>query len=410
MRQCSSHLIQVLVLSLVLFLALAAPCQADFQYRASVSAGQEYNDNVNESANPKGDFITVMSASVLAGYVGSRLDAAVDYHGKLRIYDTGQRQDELINDLEAKATLQLVKDFLVLDVADSNHMVYYNATRGETEPADSTAHQVNQNILTGGLTVTPRITDRTQLTMGYRATGALYDSNEAINKHTQTGFVDVLHALTEKLEIGADLQYQRQTTDQGDLSRYRASAVGRYTYGDGCYLFGRVGAVQSVYDIGSSSLMPLASAGLTHTLGRTVFQLSAQADYMDNPSSVYNSFRTLYSATVTRTFERGAVSGYVGYSDYSGQDTETTKNLTYSIRLQYALTPRLDAQLSASRIVALDNTGDSDRFYTTATLQYQMPKDTSLKLYHMLKINDAISAGEASYHVNIVGLQLTKSF
>uniref|UniRef100_I2Q339 PEP-CTERM system associated protein n=1 Tax=Desulfovibrio sp. U5L TaxID=596152 RepID=I2Q339_9BACT len=406
MRQRFLLFIPVLAFSLL----SSGPCRAEFEYRASVSAGQEYNSNVNESSKPKADFITIMSTSVQALYAGPRLNTSVDYQGDLRLYDTGQRQDELLNSLEAKASFQVIKELLLLEVADSNHMVYYNAAKGDTNPADSTEDQVNQNILSGGLTLTPRINDRTTTSLGYRASSSLYDSSDAVNKLTQTAYAEVLHALTPRMDIGGTLQYQFQNTSEGDVSRYMASGVVRYTYGDGCYVFGRFGAVQSVYNAGGNTLLPVASAGLTHTLGRTTFLLQAQADYVDNPSSVYNSYKTLYSATVTRTFERGTVSAYAGYSNYSGQDTNQTNDLTTTVQGTYELTPRLGSTLSLSRIGSVASGDSADRYYLTAEMRYQLPKDASVKLYYQYKRNEAASSGESSYNVNIIGLALSKSF
>lgn len=405
MRQSFLILIELVAFSL----AFSAYSWAEHDYKLSTTIGQEYNDNVNETSNPKADLVTIISSSTQATYSSSRIDASVDYQGDFRKYDYGQRQDEILNSLEAKATVQVVKNLLVVDVSDSNHMVFNNATQGQTSPADSTANQVNQNIFTAGALLTPRISDRTQTKIGYKFSGSLYDSSDAVNKYTQTVFADILHELSPRMEVGANIQTQRQNTTNGDLSRYIATVVGRYTYGEGCYLFGQIGAVETVYSVGNSSLLPTGSAGLTHTLGRTIFLLQAQADYVDNPSSVYNSYRTLYSVTVSREFPRGLLTANVGYSDFSGQGTTETKDLTTTAQLVYELTPRLGSLLSVSRINSISSGNNNDRFYYTAELRYQLPKETSIKLYYRLKIDDA-STSDSSYKVNIVGLALTKSF
>jgi hypothetical protein len=383
---------------------------AYFDYKAFVTAGQEYNDNVNETSHPKHDFISIVSAGAQINYHTSRIEASIDYQGDLRKYDNGQRQDELLHNLEAKAAVQAIENLLVVDVSDSNHMVFNNATQGPTQAADSTANMVNQNILSAGATLTPHFADRTQTKFGYQVTTALYDSSSAVNKFTQTVFADVLHELTPKMEIGANVQAQHQDTTKQDLSRFIASVVGRYTYGESCFIFGRIGAVETVYDNGNNSLLPTWSAGITHTLGRTVLTLESQGDYVDNPSTANNSFRALYSATISYAFERAKLTGNVSYADYSGEGTAHTEDFTTTAQVEYELTQRLSALVSASRVNSASSSGDTTRLYGTAELRYQFPKDITAKLYYRHKTNDSNSLSSSSYQVNIVGLSLTKTF
>lgn len=395
----------------VLCLISAESARAEMEYHASISAGQEYNSNVNESSTPKGDFVTVVRPQVQASFSGNRISFGGYYQGDIKLYDTGQRQNEILNNLEAKLTAQVVKDLLVVEVLDSNHMVFANATQGETRPADSTANQVNQNIATASAILTPRINERTKLMLGYTLTTTLYGGgSDTVNKYTQMTFLDLLHELTPTLEAGISLNAQRQNTTKGDLSRFVATATGRYTYGEGSYIFGRIGAVETVYDDGPPSLLPTWSAGLTHALGRTTLTLETTGGYVDNPSSIYNSFRSLYSATVSRDFERARLSANVSYSDYSGRGTSRTKDFTVSAQVDYELTERLKASATASRVFSNTSSGNSNRLYGTAELQYQLPKDFSMKLYYMAKINDSSDSGQSSYNANIVGLTLTKSF
>ena len=388
-----------------------AAMAADLEYKAEIQAGEEFNDNVNDTSKPQSDFITVISPKVSANYVGGRITGSVAYQGDLRVYDGGKRQDEILNNLEAKVALELVEKFLLVDATDSNHMVFNNAALGQPTSSDSTRNQVNQNVFSAGVTMTPNIAQRTKTSLGYRASGTVYDSSDDVNKYTQMVFVDVLHELSPKLEIGGNIQAQRQNSDQGDLSRYIGSVVMRYTYGDGRYVFGRFGLVGTVYDVGkSNSLLPTWSGGLTHTLGKTILTLETQADYVDNPSTIYNSYRTTYSGSLTQEFQRARAALTASYSDYSGQGTSHTKEFNAGALVSYELTPRLSATVSGSYVRTMSSSDDLDRLYGSAELRYELPKDFTVKAYYRHKYSLSANVGTSTYNTNIVGIALSKSF
>lgn len=401
----------ILFLSLIVIpVAWRTSSLATVEYTASIQASEEYNDNVNETNRPKSDFITVFTPNVGLRYDGGRLTASATYGCDFRIYDTGQRQNEANNSLEARAALSVIDKVLVVDVTDSNHMVFNNSALGQPASADSTRNQVNQNVFSAGATFTPNIAERTKTSLGYRVSGTVYGDPNDVNKYTHVVTLDVLHELTPRVEAGGTLQAQRQTTDQGDLTRYMASVVTRYTYGDGCFIFGRLGASDTAYDIGKNDIYPLWSAGLTHTWGKTSLILETQGDYSENPSTVYNSFRATYTAAVVYQFRRGTASVNAGYSDYSGRGTQHSKDFTTGLQVTYELTPRLAFSASGSRVNTSSSLEELNRWYGSAELRYQLPKDFSVRLYYNHKLSDSSTVNTARYDVNIVGLGLSKTF
>jgi uncharacterized protein (PEP-CTERM system associated) len=168
--------------------------------------------------------------------------------------------------------------------------------------------------------------------------------------------------------------------------------------------------VETVYDIGQNSLLPTWSAGLTHTIGRTSLSLESQGDYVNNPGTIYNSFRSVYSATVTQEFNRTRLSANASYSDYSGQGTSHTKDFSTGLQLSYDITPRLGISLSGTRVNSSSSQDNLNRYYGSAELTYALPKDFSLKLYVRHKLSDSATSSTERYQANIVGLGLRKSF
>lgn len=393
-------------------LGFAPFARAELDYKVSVGVGQEYSDNVNENSHPRSDFITRFVPNVQGTYSASRFQASVDYQGELRLYDNGQRQNEMINNLEAKLNIEAIKNLLVLEATDSNHMVFTNAAQGQTRTADSTVDQTNQNTSTFSATLTPRINDRTTTKLGAMTKEDLYGGGSGtVDKNITTVFLDVLHEMTAKLELGAGVRAERQLTTQINLNRYMATMVGRYTYKEDCFIFGRIGAAETVPDsVESSNWMPVWSAGLTHTMGRTALILESQGDYVDNPTSAYNSFRALYSATVTQTFDRTKLTANAAYSNYSGEDIQQSNDFTLTGQVEYELTARLSALVAVSRVNTVTSNNSVARIYGTGELRYELPKNFALKGYYRLKHNDSYNSDSSSYHVNIVGLTLTREF
>lgn len=407
------NLILLMLLLTAFSLLFSSIAEAGVQQNISATVSQEYNDNINESSHPKTDYITTVSPSYSLKYESSRIAGSIDYRADFHKYDTNQDQDQWLNTLDAKVAVQAIKNFLTFDISDNNNVVFANATQGETRPADATNNQVNQNIFAAGATLTPYFADRTETKFGYKFTKTLYtsvansNSQSGVNKATQMVFANLLHQLTPKFELGLNAYAQLQSTDQNDTFQASTSALGRYTYGENCYFYASAGAVESNYGSQGSSLKPTWSAGLTHTFSKTAVTLETQGGYEENPSTVDDSFRTLYSITISHDFHRAKFQLNTGYSNFSGQDTKQTSTLTTTAQLAYELSNRLTASLTASCVGSSSSDNDTSRLYGSVELQYLLPKNSSVKLYYRNKYYDASSS---SYHVNILGLALTKAF
>lgn len=418
-------------------MAIPSFSMADTSVTGSITVGEEYNDNVNDTAKKKGDFISTVSPTLNFAYTGSRVRANIDYSGTLRIYDTGQRTNETLNNLAATASADVVENLLVIDASDTNSMVFSNATQGTPNSSDSTRNQVNQNAYSAGATLTPHLNDRTTLGMGYRFTGTAYTSGDGINKYDQMGFLNLLYELTPKLEIGANANVDRQTADQGSsnnfagltgnnpgtVTRYTATGLARYTYGEGCNIFIQGGAMDSVYDIGGSDLLPTWSAGWNHLFGKTGISLLTSGGYVNNPNTIYNSFQSTYSATVYHEFSRARVAATASYNDYTGKDTGHSKDVSAYLNLTYDVTPRLGASVSLGLVNTISssnsfaarnsNLDSGERLYGSVQLSYALPKDFSAQMYYRNKTSlagNGSSNSNNNYNSNIVGISLTKTF
>ncbi|WP_139311535.1 hypothetical protein [Desulfovibrio sp. DV] len=406
---CILPLVGFLALAVVLFRPLPA-LAVDWETSASISLSEEFNDNVNDTANAKSDLITSLKPTLKLDYAGNRTTASVAYAGSLRQYAFGNRQNEFLNTLEAKASLEAIENLLLAKVSDSNKMVFTDATLGAATEADSTSNQVNQNNLKVGLGLQPASWERTPVSLDVDYMKTTYWDGTGIDKNGQQIVLDVLHSATQLLDIGGDAKVYRQEAADTNLTRISATGVVRFTYAEDCYLYSRVGVMRSVIQGESHEIQPIWSAGLAHVFGRTSLTIDSQAGYIDNPSTIQDTYRTTITANLQRTFERSILTLNAGYVDYSGNDTLQSKQLTVGLKELYSLTPRLNFVLSGSYITNTTSIQTLDRIYGASELHYELPSDYSLSLWFRHKVSNSTTNNANTYHANMVGIGLQKTF
>lgn len=400
-----------LAVILTLVLAWTTPAlAADWTSLATVSLSEEFNDNVNENATAKSDFITAVKPTLTLDYAAKHTTASLAYTGNLRQYALGHRQNEFLNTFDAKASLEAIENLLQVHASDSNKMVFTDAALGESSESDSTSNQVNQNTLKAGLTLKPTSWERTPVSLDAVYSKTTYWDGNGIDKTSQQIILDVLHKLTPLLEVGGDAKAYRQESETTNITRLSASGVIRYTYAEACFFFTRIGLMHSIGNGTDDSLQPVWSAGLNHAIGRTTLTLDSQAGYIDNPSNTQNSFRESLTASIIQQHDRSIFSINAGYSNYSGEGTPENKQFTVGFKEKYELTSRLSATLAGTYTTNTTSIQTLDRIYGTSELRYDLPSDYTLSLWYRCKLSNSTSNSASTYHVNMVGLGLQKTF
>ena len=121
----------VVFLVLGLLLPLAGVAQgADFTFKPRISTTMEYNDNVTETQNPKGDYIWIVKPGLSATYEHSRVLFDLSYDFQNKKYLDQVKSTEQNNSLSALGRIEAIKDLFFVNVTDSYKMVYQNVTRG----------------------------------------------------------------------------------------------------------------------------------------------------------------------------------------------------------------------------------------------------------------------------------------
>jgi hypothetical protein len=382
----------------------------DDGFVSTVTLSEEFNDNVNETANAKSDLVTSLKPTLKWNYIGNRTTGSISYAGNLRQYAFDNRQDEFLNTLEAKAQLDAVKNLLSINFSDNNKMVFTDATLGATNDADSTTRQVNQNSFTTGATLLPASWERTPVTLDASFFKTTYWDGTGIDKTGQQITLDLLHSTTDRLDLGGDAKFFHQEATGANLIRLSASGVIRYTYADNCFIYGRIGLIRSQAQGFDREIKPIWSAGLSHNLGRTVINIDSQAGYIDNPSSNQDTYRHTITAYLQRTIDRSMLTVNAGYTDYTTQNNEQNKQITLGFKEAHELTSRLRFTISGSYVTNTTLGQTLDRLYGSTELNYDLPNDYTISLWYRHKASNSTASSTNTYQVHITGVGLQKTF
>jgi len=136
------YLLTIVALSLSVF-AFAEPA-----WKASLSVGEEYNDNTDEEKNGREDFITSVRPSLSYVREGERFLFESAYSGDYRFYAKNTQDEEFNHNLIVHALLDAWENFLFLELADTYRLVNEDRTEGDVMEDDSTQGLVQQNTFT----------------------------------------------------------------------------------------------------------------------------------------------------------------------------------------------------------------------------------------------------------------------
>lgn len=416
----------ITVLALVL---LPAWARAADNWKASVSVSEEYNDNVKEERHGEGDYVTSVSPSLGFKSEGSRFLFETDNSLTFRNYATGAKDDEFINNLNARGVLTAVENFLFVEVSDQYRTTYLDTSRsslnpyepstldpvtgqpipGALNPNDTSTGLVNQNTFNFSPYTVVRLGDRGSAKTGYRYQEITYD-RVGIDKTIQTGFSDATYSLTDKWDALGGVSYVRQDSVGGGLARETVYAGASYQYAEGSSIYAKAGPTFTQYDRGGEDSNPFWDAGITHSFGSVVASLSTSVSYDEDPLTNETLRRELYSARVSKQFERTRASVYVNYATYDGQSSGTSDRYTVGFNVQHDLTQRLSGNFDVSRDVTERGGGDTGRWYTGVGLKYQLAENYTGEVWYRYKDSYSKDVSTDTFTVNRIGVQLTASF
>jgi len=398
-----------------------------FEQSITLGVGEEFNSNVNDNSNAKGDWVSVATAKGGVTYESARINANASIDGSYNLYALGNRTNEFKGNAQAKATISILPDTFFIEGEEKIQQIYTNQARGATNSMDSTRDQTNQNTITGRAYITPRFSDRLATKIGYEYSAVIYNSTIS-NKQINTIFSSASYELNPTLQLLIDADGRIEETQTSWQETVRASGGFRWQYSEDGVVQIKAGPRFVRYNIGDFVINPYWDATWTHTFGRFQITGDTSSIYTQNPSSNYSSRTTSAGATIALNYDRGSIQARSRYSYLDGIGTQPSQQVSLGISTSYSFTDRLKVSAGGSCEYNLNSQGlqtsqgnqttlksqanqtAQTRWYADTSLSYELGDRFFVEGYCKIKLSTGSSSANNNYNVNIVGIQIKKSF
>ncbi|GFO56864.1 hypothetical protein GMSM_38710 [Geomonas sp. Red276] len=304
-------------------LAAAGPAAAgELQFRPSITAGEEYNDNIFETADGRRtEYTTRVRPGALLNYHAPWLVWDSSYTFDYRHYARKTHGDEQYHYVDLKGNLQLLENFLFVDLADSLKRTTVDVSRDVAQES-LLSPQTTQNVASVSPYLLWRPTQHGVLKTGYRFADTRYWEGVGNWQREHGAVAGWEEQVSENTTLNLDYSYSRSKTDLGSYQTHNAMGGFRYAYAANCFIFGRVGNSWQRFDGGIRASNLLWGGGITHDFGKLFVTLDTMVQKADDPLSI-STRQVTYSGRIERRFQRGSMGVGGGYSEYYITQTDS---------------------------------------------------------------------------------------
>jgi len=418
------HSLLIATLASLMLLDCTVAKAADYSFVPSLAVNEEYTDNVFETnLNKRSDYITRLLPGLAFKYKAPLWDWDLNYNFDYRIYARKSRGDESTHLANGKALVKLVDEKLFLEASDTYQKVSLDVTR-DTTGESLFVNQSDQNIATVSPYLVLHPTLRLTMKSGYRYINTWYRDPAAISKQDHVGFIENSYELSPKLFLTGSYTFTREIatgsstlvtgkTFSNNLYRHEAYLGPRYEYADKSFIFAQGGVIITKYDSRQESVNPSWNAGLTHTFDTLTATLATGVTYSNDPLGV-STLETSYSASLSKTMQRGTLSLQGSYSEFTDTTADKLKIKRYSggFTSGYEVIDSLHANLGLTYEYYQDVqlNGITRKYFVDSGLNYSFGKDLSAGLsYKYIYYSSGQILGD-NKRVNRVILDVKKSF
>lgn len=313
------------VLLFSFFQVVPGSCE-EFKFEPRFSATAQYNDNVEEKKNGRGDFVGILKPGLSASYDHSRVFFNLSYDYEYKDYLDGVKSDENNNFLDSALNVEALKDLFYIDVTDRYQQVYKDPARGDVAEGDTSAGTTEQN----DFHLTPyfdfELQKRTSLKVGGDFQNLTYSSSDSVDKTIYSAYSSLNHELNDVWSINGGARYERRVPDDKNsrLNRYSIDLGTSYSYSEGSILSLSVSPTYTDYDSNESKdtkYLPydfLLTYAFTDTF---VGSLSSSMDFQENPESGDTENKITHSLGLNKEYGRGNAKLTFSYNDLDNPDS-----------------------------------------------------------------------------------------
>jgi len=374
----------ILSFSVALFGVSVIASALDYNADLSLSAAEQYNDNIFLSHTDRiGDYSTVITPAVAISTTTEKINAMLNYSPSFTYYNSHSELNSISHQASANGSVRL-SEVATLAVADS-----FVRTKDAL---------IIRSIV---------------------GSGPVTRNQETITTNTLSG--NLLYKLTEQLSLQPSLTYtmtDNSDSDIANLNNYSGGLLASYLLTGRTTL--RASATYTVYDysIGSDYNGQDYILGLNHKFTPTItVDIYGGVDMTQIRGQGDTDTGFIGGLSATKTLERGSVSiAYTQAVTAAIQNSSPLKSQILLLHYAAPVTAFLEASLSASyghyRAIGLNTGPDQKRTETvgTAGLSYRLLPWANLTLsYSYVNSNDKVDkSGSYSNNVIVAGIRLSK--
>ncbi len=411
-----------------------------YEYSAGIGFGFEYDDNIDSDADNRiSAFMTHIRPSFSFKRLGGRIEADISYSGDYTFYLQERHIPEYQHTIDASITAEVWKNLFFINVSENMQQVYDDVTRGEFQEGDDDDDARNRNTITIAPYFSLQPSERTNITLGYTFTDTRYSANQTGEvpyflsidgeqydfshnvSQTHNFHFKVNHELSDRAFLYTGGSYTRvvndDTEEDPNTTRYNLYVGGAYEFSENLSASLEIGPNYSVPDVGDASLTPYVQASLNYSIGRSVFSLSYNTSFEDDPSSGNTVYKSSYDFGWNKSFDRSKLSLGLAYNTYvtevtnkalSGNSDEQGNTFSPKVNFSYELTDRLSAFLGYNAVIYEDHTLGEHSHTGNYGLRYELSPESTVSLSH--RVEYAIPYDEEAYFANKVSLDFNYTF
>jgi len=386
----------------------------DWEWETYITAGAEYNDNVNESNKPKADYVLTVKPGISAEKEGGRFLFRGQYYFNHRQYLQGNRKNETKHNVNLYGLLETVEDFFFMEAVENFSQVYKDATRGDVAEDESYNDLIDQNNFQFTPYVVFQPGKATSIKTGYRYQHYAYSKNTGTNKTNNNLFGYLEHGINPNWQFDAKYDYQNENPHSGPgLERHRGLVGATWDYAEGSKTFAHFGPMYTTFeDSTRKATTSLAwDIGLVHALEASVFKLNSSLALDEDPESGESIERRFIAVAWEKNFKRTNLEIALSYNEYSNTGESSYSGAWRpSITGSHSLSERTQLLFGTSMDIKSNKSNDSNRLYANAGLQYEFAENFSGEVMYRYKTAHTENSPSGTYQVNRLSLSMTAKF
>jgi hypothetical protein len=389
---------------------------AELSLRPSLLISEEYNDNVFlDEKDASEDYITRAMPSLNFIYNSPRWDCDANYSFDYRYYSKDTIKDDSSHIIDASAELELLKNFLYLNVQDEFRRISLDITRDFTRES-LFLNQSDRNIITVNPNLQFRRWGSMMISAGYIYSDIWYKEDIASDRQRRVAYAEADVSSSPRTTLSAGYRYTKENSAQAiDYFKNEAFLGAEHEYRNGSRIHSTIGNIWAEFDKdggGESVTQFFWNVGANYTTTRISTSFETAFDYVENPAGDPLT-DTRYRLDVAFSGERLAQTIFLIFDEYRDAKSNDLQTRRFGLGglTTYEVTPRVTGTFDFS-IDNYDNetaSTETELYIFGLRLAYSIREDFVVSIIDRYAQSKTVEIPQIDYNNNRVIIELRKS-